>query len=82
MTRILKVDKAGPYRVKAEDLEKGEVWICGCGLSANKPFCDSSHKTARTEAAGVVYYYPDNTDENPRKEIDPALAAHLDEGTA
>lgn len=80
MTRILKVDKAGPFRVKTEDLENGEAWICGCGLSANKPFCDSSHKTARTETAGTIYYYPENVDENPRREIDAALASELDEG--
>ena len=25
----------------------GVIKLCGCGLSANKPFCDSSHKKAR-----------------------------------
>jgi CDGSH-type Zn-finger protein len=24
----------------------GLIKLCGCGLSANKPFCDSSHKKA------------------------------------
>jgi len=22
----------------------GQIKLCGCGLSKNKPFCDSSHK--------------------------------------
>ena len=28
----------------------GLIKLCGCGLSANKPFCDSSHKKARETA--------------------------------
>ena len=22
----------------------GEIWLCSCGKSANKPYCDDSHK--------------------------------------
>ncbi len=50
---------AGPYVVEGEvvilDNEgrpitppeakiPGQIKLCGCGLSRNKPFCDSSHK--------------------------------------
>lgn len=27
------------------ELEPGNYWWCQCGLSANQPFCDGSHKT-------------------------------------
>ena len=30
-----------PFKV---DLEPGVYWWCGCGKSANQPFCDGSHK--------------------------------------
>jgi CDGSH-type Zn-finger protein len=28
-----------------------------CGLSANQPFCDDSHKKTHDEQAGKVYMY-------------------------
>jgi CDGSH-type Zn-finger protein/uncharacterized Fe-S cluster protein YjdI len=31
-----------------------ECWLCRCGQSANKPFCDGSHKRAAFQAAGVA----------------------------
>lgn len=44
----------GPYHVKGDfrivlsdgtELEgDGETWLCRCGLSKMKPFCDSTHK--------------------------------------
>lgn len=54
MARLVKHDRNGPYK-----LEKGgeTIWICGCGLSANKPFCDSTHKKTRDEEPGAVYVY-------------------------
>jgi CDGSH iron-sulfur domain-containing protein 3 len=31
------------HRRGTEDSPK-EVWLCRCGKSSNKPFCDESHK--------------------------------------
>ena len=50
------VRKNGPIHVKGEaelrDAEGNlikageELWLCRCGLSKKKPFCDGTHKTA------------------------------------
>jgi len=48
----------GPYHIKGAfrivtqggrelTIEGDQVWLCRCGHSLNKPFCDGSHK--RTE---------------------------------
>lgn len=52
-TRITVADK-GPYLVKGkfifvdkngkEELKEGNIALCRCGLSGNKPFCDGTHK--------------------------------------
>ncbi|HUN92154.1 MAG TPA: CDGSH iron-sulfur domain-containing protein [Burkholderiaceae bacterium] len=31
-----------------------EAWLCRCGQSANKPYCDGSHKRVGFEAPGNV----------------------------
>jgi CDGSH-type Zn-finger protein len=58
MARIVKHEKNSPYEI-AEGA-KLPIYICACGLSANKPFCDGSHKKTRDEAAAETYAYDEN----------------------
>lgn len=57
----------GPYRVEFEgdlqivmpsgralEISGPRVFLCRCGHSQNKPFCDSSHKRVGFQAAEVV----------------------------
>ena len=55
MARLVRHEATGPYRIDPP-LEK-PIFICGCGLSKNLPFCDGTHKTCRDELAGMVYVY-------------------------
>ncbi|HLX03610.1 MAG TPA: CDGSH iron-sulfur domain-containing protein [Trinickia sp.] len=68
-TAIITPRNDGPYHVKGEfkiitqggnsvDVEKDEVWLCRCGQSANKPFCDGTHKKAG---------FTSNLDEPPKE---------------
>jgi CDGSH-type Zn-finger protein len=36
---------------KAET-KTGPLYLCRCGQSANKPFCDGTHRKAKFEGAG------------------------------
>lgn len=55
MARLVKHERNAPYEIP-EGTEM-PVYICGCGLSKNKPFCDGSHKKTRDETAGDTYVY-------------------------
>jgi len=37
---------------KEEVLEKPRVFLCRCGASGNKPFCDGTHKRTGFQAPG------------------------------
>lgn len=54
MTRLVRHDAQEPREVKVGDQS---VWICMCGLSKNKPFCDGSHKMTKNEQPGQTYIY-------------------------
>lgn len=38
----------------AIDLDPGRYWWCACGLSANQPFCDGSHRGSDFRPVKVV----------------------------
>ena len=51
---IIEIIESGPIKITGniiiKDMKRGteespkEVWLCRCGKSENKPFCDDSHK--------------------------------------
>jgi len=54
MTRLVKHEEKMPMEVKVGNESK---WICMCGLSKNKPFCDGAHKQTEGEEEGKLYKY-------------------------
>ena len=66
----IKVRQNGPYQVSGgitlTDFEgnpislpeDGKLFLCRCGQSGDKPFCDGTHKTCGFTPDGVVQYQP------------------------
>lgn len=59
MAREIVHEANGPYIVDEDEFEEqgGNVAVCQCGLSSNKPFCDGSHQATEDEEEGAVYRY-------------------------
>ncbi|MEK6916369.1 MAG: CDGSH iron-sulfur domain-containing protein [Nanoarchaeota archaeon] len=57
MARIVLHEEQGPIEVKVGNESK---WICQCGLSKNKLYCDGSHNKTKDEEKGKVYKYNPN----------------------
>jgi len=58
MARLVRHDKNAPYEIPAGT--ELPAYICACGLSKNKPFCDGTHRKTRDENPQEVYSYDDN----------------------
>lgn len=54
MARLVRHDAQGPKKVEVNGEEQ---WVCMCGLSDNKPFCDGSHHDTQDEEDGELYLY-------------------------
>ena len=61
MSRLVGLDGTEPRILDESDLDikKGDIAVCQCGLSAEFPFCDGSHRATGDETDGVCYRYPD-----------------------
>lgn len=72
MSREVTHDANGPAMLDESDLEAqgGDVAVCQCGLSDDRPFCDGSHAETTDESESTRYKYEEDDDENPRHEIE------------
>jgi CDGSH-type Zn-finger protein len=61
MAREVTHTARGPYELTADDVDEeyGDVAVCQCGITANPPFCDGSHRRTEDEAPGVRHKYVD-----------------------
>ncbi len=57
MPRLVYLDRRGPYKVETE--QGKALYICGCGLSKEKPFCDGRHVMVKDEDDHGLYVYTD-----------------------
>ena len=57
MPRIVEIKDQTPLLIRPEDTANGVVAVCRCGLSANWPFCNGTHKATIGEDPSKLYHY-------------------------
>jgi len=77
MSRLVELDAQGPRKLDESDIdeEKGDIAICQCGLSAQFPFCDGTHRETRDETDGVCYRYAKEDESLSRRAVDRVVYA-------
>ncbi len=70
MARLIQRQRNRPYVVTVSGETK---YLCGCGLSANQPYCDGTHKITQTEDAGTLYWYDQGGQRHEAKETYPGM---------
>lgn len=76
MAREITHDATGPLYLDESDIdpEKGDIAVCLCGLSAEYPFCDGSHRATKDERDAVYKYEGDDAD-GPRRVVEEIVYA-------
>jgi CDGSH-type Zn-finger protein len=69
MAREVTHEANGPAPIDPDEHD-GDVYVCQCGLSDNRPFCDGSHTATADEEGGVTYKYENDDDEEPRHVVE------------
>lgn len=71
MAREITHEESRPKPIDEEDFgDDGKAYICMCGLSDDRPFCDGSHKATADEEDGTVYKYEDDDADGERHELE------------